>query len=47
MGKINIAFFGSSEFSIPTLKYLFQEENFNINAIITMPPAEKNRGRKV
>ena len=47
MDKINIAFFGSSEFSIPTLKYLFQEENFNISAIITMPPAEKNRGKKL
>ena len=47
MNKIKIAFFGSSEFSIPTLKYLFENENIEVQSIITMPPAEKNRGKKL
>lgn len=47
MNKINVSFFGSSEFSIPTLKYLFEDGDIEIKSIITMPPAEKNRGKKL
>ena len=45
--KINIAFFGSSEFSIPTLQYLIEDTEVNISALITLPPAQKNRGKKL
>ena len=47
MEKINIAFFGSSTFSLETLGLLLRDENINLKAIITMPPAEKNRGKKL
>jgi len=45
--KINIAFFGSSTFSLETLVLLLHDEDINLKAIITMPPAEKNRGKKL
>lgn len=47
MSKINIAFFGSSTFSLETLGLLLHDEDINLKAIITMPPAEKNRGKKL
>ena len=47
MDKINIAFFGSSTFSLETLGLLLHDEDINLKAIITMPPAEKNRGKKL
>ncbi len=47
MSKINIAFFGSSTFSLGTLGLLLHDEDINLKAIITMPPAEKNRGKKL
>ncbi len=45
--KINVAFFGSSEFSIPTLKFLLEDEDIDLKAIITLPQAVKNRGKKL
>ena len=45
--KINVSFFGSSNFSIPTLKELLTNEKIQLKSIITMPPAEKNRGKKI
>ena len=47
MSKINVAFFGSSTFSLETLWLLLHDENIDLKAIITMPPAEKNRGKKL
>ena len=47
MTKINIAFFGSSTFSLETLGLLLHDNDINLKAIITMPPAEKNRGKKL
>ena len=47
MSKIKVSFFGSSEFSIPTLKCLLEDNNIEVKSIITMPPAEKNRGKKM
>lgn len=47
MDKINIAFFGSSTFSLETLGLLLHDDDINLKAIITMPPAEKNRGKKL
>lgn len=47
MSKINVAFFGSSTFSLETLGLLLYDEDINLKAIITMPPAEKNRGKKL
>ena len=46
MSKIKIAFFGSSTFSIPTLKNLLQDDDISVECVITMPPAVKNRGQK-
>ena len=47
MKKINVAFFGSSTFSLETLGLLLHDNDINLKAIITMPPAEKNRGKKL
>lgn len=47
MAKINVAFFGSSTFSLETLGLLLHDDDINLKAIITMPPAEKNRGKKL
>ena len=47
MSKINVAFFGSSTFSLETLGLLLNDDDINLKAIITMPPAEKNRGKKL
>lgn len=47
MAKINVAFFGSSTFSLETLGLLLNDDDINLKAIITMPPAEKNRGKKL
>ena len=45
--KIRVAFFGSSEFSVPTLKYLLLAKEIDVISVITLPPAEKNRGKKL
>ncbi len=47
MPPIKISFFGSAEFSIPTLAELLNDENIEVKSIVTLPPAEKNRGKKV
>ena len=44
---INVSFFGSSSFSIPTLEALLLDKDIDITSIITMPPAMKNRGKKI
>ena len=43
--KINIGFFGTPEFSLIFLKYLF-EKRFNINFVVSQPPAKSGRGKK-
>ena len=45
--KIRVAFFGSSEFSIPTFKCLLQEKDIDVVSVVTMPAACKNRGKKL
>ena len=45
--KIKVAFFGSSEFSIPTLKKLLNTSNIDVVAVITAPAVRKNRGKKL
>ena len=45
--KIKVMCFGSSQFSIPTLNELLNNDKIQLDAIITMPPAEKNRGKKL
>jgi len=47
MDKIKVSFFGSSDFSIPTLKHILNDKDIEVKSIITMPPAEKNRGKKL
>ena len=44
---INVSFFGSSSFSIPTLEALLADKDIDIKSIITLPPAIKNRGKKI
>ena len=46
-GKIKVAFFGSSEFSIPTLKKLLNTSNIDVVAVITASAVRKNRGKKI
>ena len=43
--KIKIGFFGTPEFSLTFLKYLF-EKRFNINFVVSQPPAKSGRGKK-
>jgi methionyl-tRNA formyltransferase len=43
--KIKIGFFGTPEFSLTFLKYLF-EKRFNINFVVSQPPARSGRGKK-
>ena len=45
--KIKIAFFGSSEFSIPTFEYFLEDGDIDVVSLITLPPAVKNRGKKL
>ena len=45
--KIKVIFFCSSQFSIQTLNELLNDDKIQLDAIITMPPAEKNRGKKI
>ena len=42
--KIKIGFFGTPEFSLAFLKYLF-EKKFNINFVVSQPPAKSGRGK--
>ena len=44
--KIKIGFFGTPEFSLTFLKYLF-EKRFNINFVVSQPPAKSGRGKKI
>ena len=43
--KIKIGFFGTPEFSLTFLKYLF-EKRFDINFVVSQPPAKSGRGKK-
>ena len=43
--KIKIGFFGTPEFSLTFLKYLF-EKKLNINFVVSQPPAKSGRGKK-
>ncbi|MCL4123374.1 UNVERIFIED_CONTAM: hypothetical protein GTU68_025287 [Idotea baltica] len=45
--KINIAFFGTPEYSLPTLKALYNSDQFNIAAVITQKDKKLGRGQKV
>ena len=45
--KIRISFFGSSNFSIPTLNYLLKDDCFEVVSIITLPPVAKGRNQKI
>lgn len=47
MEKIKVAFFGSADFSIPTLAELFIDKEIEVCSVITLPPAKKNRGKKL
>ncbi len=42
---MKIAFFGTSEFGIPTLEVLYRE--FSIEFVVTNPPRPANRGKKM
>lgn len=46
-GNIKVAFFGSSDFSIPTLRTLIKTADIEVVAIITSPAVRKNRGKKI
>ena len=47
VSPIKVSFFGSANFSIPTLAELLNDDEIDVKSIITLPPAEKNRGKKV
>jgi len=43
--KIKIGFFGTPEFSLTFLKYIF-EKKFNVSFVVSQPPAKSGRGKK-
>jgi methionyl-tRNA formyltransferase len=47
MKQTNIIFMGTPEFSVPALKALAAQDNFNINLVITQPDRPKGRGKKL
>ncbi len=44
--SIKIVFMGTSEFSVPTLKFLI-EKKFNVLQVYTQPPKKSKRGQKI
>jgi methionyl-tRNA formyltransferase len=47
MKKTNIIFMGTPEFSVPALKALACNEDFNISLVVTQPDRPKGRGKKL
>ncbi|MDO9182656.1 MAG: methionyl-tRNA formyltransferase [Bacteriovorax sp.] len=47
MKKLNIAFCGTPDFSLPTLELLHQHPHINLVAIITMPDRPAGRGQEL
>jgi methionyl-tRNA formyltransferase len=47
MKQTNIIFMGTPEFSVPALKALAAQDNFNISLVITQPDRPKGRGKKL
>ncbi len=45
--KLNIVYFGTPEFSVPTLEALYNNPNVNILKVISMPDRPKGRGMKL
>lgn len=46
MKKLNVVFFGTPDFSVPTLEMLSQDPHVNLVKIISMPPRKQGRGMK-
>ena len=44
---INVAFFGTSEYSVPSLQKLIDSENVDIKIVITKKDQKVNRGQKI
>ena len=47
MKKLKVAFFGTPDFSIPSLELLFNHPNIEIAHIVTMPDRPSGRGQKL
>jgi methionyl-tRNA formyltransferase len=47
MKKTNIIFMGTPGFSVPALKALAAQDNFNISLVITQPDRPRGRGKKL
>lgn len=47
MKKTNIIFMGTPGFSVPALRALAAQDNFNISLVITQPDRPKGRGKKL
>jgi methionyl-tRNA formyltransferase len=45
MKKTNIIFMGTPDFSVPALKALASQDNFNISLVVTQPDRPKGRGK--
>jgi len=46
-GKLKVAFFGTSNFAVPTLEELFKDKETEIVAVITQPDRPAGRGKKL
>ncbi|MCP3944066.1 MAG: methionyl-tRNA formyltransferase [Desulfobacteraceae bacterium] len=47
MKKTNIIFMGTPDFSVPSLRALAAQDNFNIKLVVTQPDRPKGRGKKL
>lgn len=47
MGKTNILFWGTPDYSVETLETLFNKENINVVAVITKEDKKQGRGQKI
>ena len=45
--KLNIVFFGTPSIGLKTLEYLYNSENFNVQAVVTQPDKPSGRGHKL
>ena len=45
--SINIVFFGTPDIGLKSLEYLYNSENFNVQAVVTQPDRPSGRGQKL
>ena len=47
MEKISVVFFGTPDIGLPSLKYFYESEKFELLAVVTQPDKPSGRGQKL